>query len=142
MQFFLSLMVILVAISACTAVHYEVIRHFDAAFRVRQGLLRKHVPVVVAVIVLAHLLEIGIFALAFWFSSFVLHLGSFVGSGPSRPEEYFALAAESYTSFGYGDIVPEGWLRFVVSVAPLIGLLLLAWSGAFLYAIIHKRALD
>lgn len=32
-----------------------------------------------------------------------------------------------------------GWLRPIVSVSPINGLMLLAWSGAFLYAPIRQR---
>jgi hypothetical protein len=37
---------------------------------------------------------------------------------------------------GYGDIVPLGALRLVACVESLNGLLLLAWSGAFLYGVL------
>ncbi len=142
MDFITSFAVLLVTVSLCTAIHYEVIRLFDARFRKREGMLRKHVPLVVGAVILAHLAEIILFALAFWVSAHVLNLGSFSGGKPSQPNEYFALAAESYTSFGYGDIIPSGWLRFIVSVTPLTGLLLLAWSGAFLYGVIHRQQVD
>lgn len=86
-----------------------------------------------------HLAEIALYAVSFWFISTKLNAGSFTGGQPSNPTDFFALAAESYTSFGYGDIVPSGLLRFIVSLSPINGLLLLAWSGAFLYGVVHQR---
>lgn len=97
-------------------------------------------PMTVAIMVCAHLVEIGIYAGVFALGAGPLGLGHFVGPDMGLVE-YFYFAAEAYTSFGYGDIVPTSGLRVIASMTPLNGLLLLAWSGSFLYAAIHQRSL-
>ena len=139
MDVFFAVVIALMTVMACTLIHYEVIRVLDQRLRDRGGLLRRHVISVVVVIMVAHLVEIALYAAAFWFISTKLDAGAFTGHKPTNSVDFFALAAESYTSFGYGDIVPTGWLRFAVSLSPINGLLLLAWSGAFLYAAVHQR---
>lgn len=134
-----SLAIALVTVALCTAIHYETVRILDHRLRARSGSLRRHVPVVVVLIVSVHLVEVLLYAVAFWLVSTWLDAGAFAGGTPSSPKDFFALAAESYTSFGYGDIVPSGWLRLVVSLAPINGLLLIAWSGAFLFSAVHQR---
>lgn len=129
----------LVAVAACTTLHYEMIGFLDTRLRARGGTMRRHLPGVILAVIAAHLVEIAIYAAAFWLVSTKLDAGAFVGGAPTDIADYLALAAESYTSFGYGDIVPDGWLRFVVSLSPINGLLLLAWSGAFLYGAVHQR---
>ena len=46
-----------------------------------------------------------------------------------------ARSAETYSSLGYGDIYPLGDIRLLASITPLIGILLLGWSGAFLFSL-------
>lgn len=38
-------------------------------------------------------------------------------------------------SLGAGDVIPVGEIRLIASAASLNGILLLAWSGAFLFAV-------
>jgi hypothetical protein len=129
------------AIFLTTTLHYEAISYLDARLRSRQGRMRRSVPMVVAIMVCAHLIEIGIYALVFAGGAGPLALGYFVGPHMGTTE-YFYFAAEAYTSFGYGDIVPTSGLRVIASMTPLNGLLLLAWSGSFLYAAVHQGRLE
>lgn len=135
----LAVLIGLMAVAMSTALHYEVIGFLDIRLKTRTGSMRRHLPMVILAVSAAHLAEIAIYAAAFWLVSTKLEAGAFVGGAPTDIADYLALAAESYTSFGYGDIVPDGWLRFVVSLSPINGLLLLAWSGAFLYGAVHQR---
>lgn len=139
MHSLLAIMVGLAAVALCTTLHYEAIRSLDLRLRKNADHIRRHIPSVILAIMALHLLEIAIYAFAFWVVLAKLGVGGFTGGAPATPAEFYALAAESYTSFGYGDIVPTGWLRFVVSLSPINGLLLIAWSGAFLYGAVHQR---
>jgi len=47
------------------------------------------------------------------------------------PALYFS--AETYTSLGFGDVVPDGPLRLLAGAEALNGLLLIGWSASFLY---------
>lgn len=49
---------------------------------------------------------------------------------------YFA--AETYSSLGFVDIMPHGALRLIVAIGSINGILLLAWSGAFLFAFAER----
>ena len=138
----LSIAIALATVALCTTIHYETVGLLDRRLRARSGSLRRHVPAVVVCVIAVHLLEVLLFAFAFWLVATRLDAGAFASATPSSPRDFVALAAESYTSFGYGDIVPSGWLRFVVSLAPINGLLLIAWSGAFLYGAVHQRPAD
>jgi len=52
--------------------------------------------------------------------------------------DYFYFAAETYSTLGYGDVVPTAQLRLIASIEPLNGLMLLAWSGSFLFILIQE----
>jgi hypothetical protein len=44
---------------------------------------------------------------------------------------YFS--AETYTSLGYGDVVPHGDLRLLAGMEALNGLLLIGWTASYTY---------
>lgn len=114
-----------------TALHYEGLKILA---RPRGRPRSRPSPVLVlAALVALHLAEIGIYAMAFAASVEVLGLGSFHGMVQASGLDYFYFASQTYSTLGYGDVVPTGALRTIASVEPLNGLLLLAWSGAFLF---------
>jgi hypothetical protein len=77
--------------------------------------------------VLAHVVEIMIWALFY------------VGAGVMPDLEtasYFS--AVTYATIGYGDITPpEDW-RLLASIEGLTGILMCAWSGGFIFAIVSR----
>jgi hypothetical protein len=112
-----------------TVVHYEALRGLH--------LLLAHLPVpqrakVVALIIgafAAHATEIGLYALAMY----VLFrwLGAAAPGATHMPfSTLFYFSAETYTSLGYGDIVPHGPLRLLAGSEALNGLLAIGWSTA------------
>ncbi|MFO1047856.1 MAG: ion channel [Geminicoccaceae bacterium] len=84
-------------------------------------------------ILLLHLLEIGIYTGAIALATDALHLGRLVGDVDGSNLELLYFSAEAYTSLGFGDIIPTGQMRLLVSFEPLNGLILLGWSASFLH---------
>ncbi|MBO0905812.1 potassium channel family protein [Jiella sonneratiae] len=125
------------ALAVTTMIHYEVIVGISDRFGRNGHRMRRILPVALSVLVATHLLEIGAYAGAFWLARDVLRIGLLNGSGPIGFAEIFYFAAETYTSLGYGDIIPVGDIRLLASIEPVDGLLLLAWSGALLYEAVH-----
>ncbi|OAI50643.1 ion transporter [Betaproteobacteria bacterium SCGC AG-212-J23] len=124
-------MIVIVAVCALlvvatTAIHFEVLRGLSA------GLPRLRIPsrgkllVVIFATFLAHAVEILLYALA------VYLLGNF----SFNVSLYFS--AETYTSLGYGDVVPTGDLRLVAGVEALNGLLLIGWSASYTFIAMER----
>lgn len=44
---------------------------------------------------------------------------------------YFSFA--TYTSLGFGDVVPTGPIRFLAGIESLVGLVMIGWTASFLY---------
>ncbi len=86
-----------------------------------------------------HLLEIGLYAGAFAVAADLLHLGHLVGDVTGSDLEFVYFSAETYTSLGFGDIVPEGVMRLLASFEPLNGLILLGWSASFIYVEVQRN---
>lgn len=81
----------------------------------------------------AHIVEIVLYAAAYAFSVYTLKIGEFSGVPIGGPLDYFYFSVVSYTSLGLGDVFPGGHLRFITGIEALNGLLLIAWSGSFIY---------
>lgn len=78
-------------------------------------------------IVVLHILEISVWAVAYVWSGAIADLQS---------AAYFS--AVTYTTTGYGDIVlPEPW-RLDGGVEALTGILMCGWSTGFFFAIVNR----
>jgi hypothetical protein len=86
----------------------------------------------------AHIVEIWLFAFAYYFMIKIKHFGTLAG----LPEldlancAYFSFI--TYTTLGYGDIVPVGHLRFLAGLESLTGLVLITWTASFMFFEMQK----
>ncbi|WP_309606979.1 ion channel [Phenylobacterium sp.] len=126
----------LLAVIGSTALHYEAIRRMDRLAR-RAQRPYPTLLVVISGLVALHLVEIAVYAILFALSVGPLGLGAFSGNTPHSPMAYIYYAAEAYASLGYGDVVPTGEIRLITAIAPLNGILLLTWSGSFLFSLVE-----
>ena len=116
-----------------TLLHYEALRLIGNALPRLRMAQRARLIVVILGTFAAHALEIALYAAAMW----VLVRGMAVGSlatagGPSWSTALY-LSAETFTSLGYGDVVPQGALRALAGVEALNGLLLIGWTASYTY---------
>lgn len=93
---------------------------------------------VASALLVAHLVEVCAYAAAFAFGEHALGLGDFGGHPVSEPLDYLYFSIVSYTSLGLGDVFPKSHLRFLTGVEALNGLLLIAWSGSFIYIVMQR----
>ncbi len=95
--------------------------------------LDKKLLLIVVVLYVAHVAEVAAYALAYLFAVEVLELGSFQGQEVSHPMSYLYYSGVVYTSLGFGDIYPEGHIRFITAMEALNGLMLITWSASFTF---------
>jgi hypothetical protein len=81
----------------------------------------------------AHMIEIGIYAIAYYVSINHLGIGGLGGIASDTPMLIFYYSGVVYTSLGFGDIYPLGHIRFITQVEALNGLMLITWSASFTY---------
>jgi hypothetical protein len=82
---------------------------------------------VFACIVSLHLIQVALWAVLFWQAGQLQTLEMAV---------YFSLT--SYTTIGFGDLVLGPRWRVLAGIEGLIGILLIGWSTAFVFAIINR----
>lgn len=121
-----------------TVVHYEALNvasRFVARPRMHPRLA---VLLLVLGLVCAHGTEVGIYALAYFLEREHFGLTAASGGMPQSFASYLYFSAETYTSLGFGDLVPKDGLRFLAGAEALNGLLLIGWSSSFIFLVMQK----
>ena len=82
---------------------------------------------------IAHTIEVWVFAVAYYAMHHSDGWGELAGdfSGTFMDCVYFSFT--TFSTLGFGDIEPEGDLRFLTGIESLTGLVLITWSASFLY---------
>lgn len=120
-----------VMVLACVGIHYEILL---LAYR---GIARSRLPhrprVAVGILIAmsAHLAEVVAFtwawALLVWVDAKPLSIVT-----PTATDLlYFSFS--TYSSLGYGDIVPIGAARLLAGIEAVTGLVLIAWTASFTF---------
>ncbi len=120
-----------------TLFHFSVLRVLSG--QMSQVSMHNSLRILVMILVsfVAHIIEISLYAAAY---ALVVYwgLGKFGGAPIETPLDYFYFSIVSYTTLGLGDIFPDGHLRFITGVEALNGLLLIAWTGSFIFVAMNN----
>ncbi|NVK38377.1 MAG: two pore domain potassium channel family protein [Gammaproteobacteria bacterium] len=114
-------------------VHYEFLYRISAY--IPKMKIRHRFRIVVGVFgaLIAHAFEIWIFAIAYYLMNHAEKWGHLSGefNGSLMDCAYFSFTV--YTTLGFGDIQPNGHLRYLTGIESLTGLVLITWTASFLY---------
>lgn len=80
-----------------------------------------------------HVLEIWLFGLGYFLLLKLDGLGALQGVAMTGLPDYVYFSAVSYSSLGFGDLLPTGPIRFLAGTEAITGLLMIAWSGSFTF---------
>jgi len=117
----------------------SVIVHYEFLYRItlyipKMGINHRY-RIVFGVIgaLIAHALEIWIFAVAYYFMIRADGWGGLNGNinGGLMDCGYYSFTV--FTTLGFGDIEPVGDLRYLTGIESLTGLVLITWTASFLY---------
>lgn len=123
-------------VAACVLLHYEVLRVISRVLARLQRLQRLRVLVLIFGLLLTHLVEIWIYALAYGLADGHGDLGRLSHASTESQTgwlDYIYFSFVTYTTVGYGDIIPVGPIRFIAASEALNGWLLLGWSASFTF---------
>jgi Ion channel len=122
----------LVGVSVMT--HYETLRLLNDRLN-NTDLFSARAKVLAAMVgaMVSHLVQIGVFAVAFWLLRDKFGLGGFGGTFEDSLTSFLYFSSETYTTLGFGDIYPTGSLRLICGFESLIGLLMVSWTASFTY---------
>jgi polyferredoxin len=132
-QFFIGLVVSLVNISIHAVIMAMVSRAArwaaDIAFDKNIARLVLVMMAAVTVLMAAHIIEIGVWALAY----------AALDVAPHRAEAFY-FAFVNYTTLGYGDMLPKEYWRVLGPMAAMNGIMLFGWSTAVIYDVLRTIA--
>lgn len=110
--------------------------------RIRVGRLR--IAIVIGFIFLVHILSIWIYGIAYYILLHHTDLGGFTGESIANGNygnDLFSMVYYStitYTSLGFGDMVPTLGFRFLSGIEGLNGLVLIGWTVSYAFLAMQK----
>jgi hypothetical protein len=121
-----------------TLIHYEVLRALTVSLPAIAVPPRTKLIVVIFGAFFAHVAEIILYALTIYVLARYLALGSLGEARHFSMSVVMYFSAETYTSLGYGDVIPSGDLRMLAGAEALNGLLLIGWSASYTYIAMER----
>lgn len=88
---------------------------------------------------LAHVIEVWVFALGYYL---MIHYGGFgvlEGHFDNSVMDCVYFSFVNYTSLGFGDIIAKGDIRFLAGIEALAGLVLISWTASFMFIEMQKQ---
>ncbi|MDE2150684.1 MAG: two pore domain potassium channel family protein [Gammaproteobacteria bacterium] len=123
----------LLLIGVTVGLHYEVLQRLNCAIPRSRLPPRRRVLLLIFGILAAHTVEIWIFGVGLHLATLHPAFGSIGGAAHHELLDSIYLSATTYTTVGYGDLVPHGPIRFLLGLEALTGLVLITWSASFTY---------
>ncbi len=122
----------LVSVSVMT--HYETLRLMNDRLGSTHA-FSERAKVLAALVgsMASHLVQIGIFGVAYYVMRDKFGMGGFGGTFEDSLTSFLYFSSETYTTLGFGDIYPTGPLRMVCGIESLVGLLMVSWTASFTY---------
>jgi hypothetical protein len=116
-----------------------VIVHYEFLYRITMYIpkmtIKHRYRILVGVFgaLIAHAVEIWIFAIAYYFMNHANGWGKLTGNfnGSLLDCSYFSFTV--FSTVGFGDIEPIGNIRYLTGIESLTGLVLITWSASFLF---------
>ena len=130
---------VIVSLVNVLVVAIAVLIHYEFLYRLTRFLpsmkIRHRLRIVfgVAGALLAHVVEIWLFAATYYLMMTGLQWGTFSGAHTGLLVDCFYFSFTTYTTLGYGDIQPIGDIRYLAGIESLTGLVLITWTASFLY---------
>lgn len=120
-------------VALCVVIHYEFL--YQLTRRIPRLRIRHRLRIVLGVIgaLLAHALEIWVFAFAYLAMHRRDGWGHLDGNFDGSLLDCVYFSFTTYSTLGLGDIEPHGDLRYLTGIESLTGLVLITWTASFLY---------
>ena len=114
-------------------IHYEFLYRFSRFIPAMKIRHRFRVLASVFAALIAHTIEIFIFAIAYYYFHHADGWGSLSGNFNGSMLDCIYYSFTTYTTLGFGDIAPFGSIRYLTGLESLTGLVMITWSASFLY---------
>ncbi|WP_416306426.1 potassium channel family protein [Neptunicella sp. SCSIO 80796] len=120
-------------VAIAVMIHYECLYRITLCFPKMTIKHRSRIVFGVFGALIAHVIEIWVFALAYYWMDHSDNWGKLTGNfdGSLMDCAYFSFTV--FSTVGFGDIEPTGDLRYLTGIESLTGLVLITWTASFLF---------
>ena len=125
---FITVLVTLAVVITVVLTHYEGLHFFSDWMKRSKIRPRTRIVLMIYGLLALHTLEVWVFATGYWILGTDPGYGSLIGDAAQDTLlDYAYFSATVYSTLGFGDLVPDGPIRFIVGVESITGLLLITW---------------
>ena len=137
MHYFVILIIASCIVSICVILHYEALRFLGSTLGAH---VHKRIGVLLVMfgLLIAHILEIWIFAIGYILVQHGIELGHIQGIEQGNLIDFVYYSSVVYTTVGFGDLVPVGAIRMLTAAEGLTGLALITWSASFTFMAMQR----
>ena len=127
-----------ILIATAVLIHYEALNQLSII--IPKLPIRPRLRVLVGILgtLAAHIIEMWIFAFGYYFMVHSNKFGALKGAFDGSLLDCVYFSFVTYTSLGFGDIEPLGYLRFLAGLEALTGLVLITWTASFMFIEMQK----
>lgn len=135
--YLMALAISIVIVTVCVVLHYEALRFLSRTVGIH---MHKRIGVLVVMLglLIAHVLEILIFALGYIVMQYGIGLGHITGMTEENLFDFIYFSSVVYTTVGFGDLLPVGAIRILTAAEGLAGLAMIAWSASFTFLAMQR----
>ena len=143
-DFFIVSLITITIIAICCLISYEIMRATWKVLPKLELIPHFRVLVIIAPIFLTHIIDIWIYAITYFTVENFTAVGAVQGVAHTvgLTKESFLdclyFSASTYTSLGFGDLIPTHHMRMLAAAEVLNGLVLIAWTASFTYLAMEK----
>jgi len=125
-------------VSLSILIHYEIL--YRLSLLIPKLTIRPRFRVVLGLFgaMCAHVVEVWIFALGYYYMVHIGKFGDLMGNFTGTLADCGYFSFTTYTSLGLGDITPHGHIRFLVGLEGLTGFVLITWTASFMFLEMQK----
>ncbi|WP_439887712.1 potassium channel family protein [Pseudomonas sp. MBLB4123] len=122
----------LVVVTA-VVIHYEFLSRLSVLLPRLKVRHRLRIVLGVCGALVAHAVEVWLFAFVYFFTHRAEGWGRLAGSFDGSLLDCVYFSFTTFTTLGFGDIQPYGELRYLTGIEALTGLVLITWTASFLF---------
>jgi hypothetical protein len=125
----------------CVGVHYEGLSVMSRWAKIKVTPPRLKIATLILGQLVLHVTEIWIFAMGYFLLTQKLKFGALIQLPYSSDMstqvvgvlDHVYFSAVVYSTLGFGDLIPDGPVRFLTGMEAVAGLVLITWSASFTF---------
>lgn len=120
-------------VSFCVALHYEALNACNRYLPMLSHRRRRRVLILIFVVLFTHVAEIWLFGLGYFVLVQRFGIGALSGLNALDVPDFVYFSAMTYSTVGFGDVVPTGAIRFMAGLEALTGFVMITWSASYTF---------